>query len=813
MKFTYNWLQEYAPLDGVSPARLADQLTMLGLEVDSVAPLFSELADLKTGKVLASGPHPNADKLSLCRVAVGEQELQIVCGAPNVRAGLTVVVALPGTTLPGDVKIKKSKVRGIESQGMICSERELGLGDDHSGIMELADDIPSGASFLKHSGLQDTLIEVDLTPNRPDCASVIGIAREAAGINRRQLQVPYRDSRLEGTSSSFSVTVEAPELCPRYAGRLITGVTIGPSPWWLKRRLLAIGQRPVNNVVDVTNLVMLEYGQPLHAFDFNKLAGRQIVVRTPRNAETSFTALDHVKRDLTPDMLLICDGESPVGIAGIMGGLDSEVSESTTDVLLESAYFNPVSIRKTARRLGLATDASYRFERGVDPDGTIAAMERAVSLICQVAGGTAEPGGIDVDNREPGPGPLTLRVSRTAELLGIELDARQIVELLTSIEIGCTIIDDDTISVTPPSFRVDLEREADLVEEVARLTGYDEIPVTLPSVDLSYPEQDHERLERFRASTVMNEAGFYEAINYSFVSSSYDDKLRLAPDDSRRHHVTILNPLTEDQDVMRTSLLPGLLENIKRNLRFEQTAARLFEIGKLYVPAPGNPLPHEPTQIAGLLVGNRHGGQTPLYFPSQDVDIYDAKGGVEALLAGLRLPLDGENAIELVPEDSESVEPFAEPAYALVVRHGDRRLGTVGRIRADVLRDIGIKREVYYFDLDFSALCTIEPQTRSFRALPIYPSVKRDIALVVPITTPAGELVKTVLSSREKLVEQCDVFDVYQGSKIGDGRKSVALTITYRSDTKTLTEKQVEKAHARLVQSLTDTFGGSLREE
>ncbi|MBE0585920.1 MAG: phenylalanine--tRNA ligase subunit beta, partial [Desulfofustis sp.] len=312
MKFTYNWLQEYASLDGISPARLADQLTMLGLEVDSVEPLFAELAELKIGKVITAELHPNADKLSLCRVAVGEQELQIVCGAPNVRAGLTVVVALPGTTLPGDVKIKKSKVRGIESQGMICSERELGLGDDHSGIMELADDIPSGASFLEHSGLQDTLIEVDLTPNRPDCASVIGIAREAAGINRRKLQVPYRGSRLSGASASFTVTVEAPDLCPRYAGRLITGVTVGPSPGWLKRRLLAVGLRPVNNVVDVTNLVMLEYGQPLHAFDFNKLADRRIVVRRPRPTETSFTTLDHVKRDVDPDMLLICDGTSPV---------------------------------------------------------------------------------------------------------------------------------------------------------------------------------------------------------------------------------------------------------------------------------------------------------------------------------------------------------------------------------------------------------------------------------------------------------------------------------------------------------------------
>ena len=812
MKFTYNWLQEYVTLDGVSPAQLADQLTMLGLEVDSVTELFTDLSELRTGLVRSAEPHPDADKLTLCRVAVGDQELQIVCGAPNVRAGLNVVVALPGTTLPGDVKIKKAKVRGIESQGMICSERELGLGDNHDGIMELPEGIEHGRSFLASAGLQDTLIEVDLTPNRPDCASVIGIAREAAGINRRRLQVPYRNARLSTTSSSFSVTVEAPELCPRYAARLITGVTIGPSPWWLRRRLLTLGLRPVNNVVDITNLVMLEYGQPLHAFDFSLLADRRIVVRTPRPSERTFTTLDHVERPLDPEMLLICDGKAPVAIAGIMGGLDSEVSEATVDVLLESACFNPVSTRKTARRLGLATDASYRFERGVDPDGTIAAMERAVALICELAGGAAEPGGIDIDNRQPAPAPLTLRVSRTVSLLGVELTAEQIAELLESIELGCRVIDIDTLSVTVPSFRVDIEREADLIEEVARLVGYDNIPVTLPDVDLSYPEQDRERTERNRAAAILLSAGFSEAINYSFTAAGFDNRLQLAGDDVRRNHVRILNPLTEEQDVMRTSLLPGLLENVRRNLRFEQTSAKLFEIGKIYLPQPGELLAAEPTRIAGVLTGNRHGNQAPLHFKQTEVDIFDAKGAVETLVAELRLPT-GTDGIILQPAGSEALESFSEPAFTIAVLLAGRVIGSIGRIKTPILKEIGIKRDVYYFDLDFSALCAVAPVTRSFSALPVYPSVKRDIALVVPVDTPAGNLVDAVSTHREKLIELCDVFDVYQGEKIKPGYKSVALSITYRSDSKTLTEKQVEKAHSRLVQVLTDTFGGSLREE
>lgn len=426
MKFTLNWLQQYVKVDDIAVEKLAEDLTMLGLEVDAVTPLYTGLSDLKTAKVISAEPHPNADKLTLCQVAVGDDTLQIVCGAANVRSELCVVIALPGTKLPGNFKIKKSKVRGVESQGMLCSERELGLGEDHDGIIELPDNTPHGQSFLEYSGLRDTQIEVDLTPNRPDCASVIGIAREVAGKYRRDLDVPYKNNTLKTDSKSFSVEIEAAHLCPRYAARLIKNVTIKASPWWLRKRLLSIGLRPINNIVDITNLVMLEYGQPLHAFDFNTLGEGTIVVRTPRKDEKAFTTLDNVARPLNENMLMICDGIKPIAIAGVMGGLDSEVTAETTDVLLESACFNAISIRKTARELNLSTDASYRFERGVDPDGTIDAMQRAVELMCEVAGGTAEPGGLD---NYPGRQPLTtltLRVSRTSDLLGLVLTGEQI---------------------------------------------------------------------------------------------------------------------------------------------------------------------------------------------------------------------------------------------------------------------------------------------------------------------------------------------------------------------------------------------------
>ena len=808
MKFTLNWLQEYVKLDNPAPEELADKLTMLGLEVDAVEPLFEDLASLQTAQVISAESHPNADKLTLCKVLVGDQELQIVCGAPNVRKDLCVVIALPGTTLPGNFKIKKSKVRGVESQGMLCSEQELGLSEDHTGIMELPAGTPHGQSFLEISQLKDTLVEVDLTPNRPDCASVIGIAREVAGLTKKQLTIPFKGTTLQQDTESFSVEVESPDLCPRYAARLIKGITIGKSPWWIRKRLLSVGLRPINNVVDITNLVMMEYGQPLHAFDYDCISDKKIIVRTPRDHEKQFTTLDNVVRTIDPDTLMICDGNGPVAVAGVMGGLDSEVTEKTTNVLLESACFNSVSIRRTARKLNLPSEASYRFERGVDPGGTIDAMERAVSLMCEVAGGTAEPGGIDVCDGLTTPVTLSLRISKTSDLLGISLTTEQVKDLLVSIEIPCDTVGDDTLNVFIPSFRIDLEREVDLVEEVARLIGYNEIPISLPAVDLSFPEQDSERIKRNRVNEFMTTIGFSEAINYSFYSSGYTALMGIADDDKRSTHVKILNPLSEDQDVMRTNLLPGLFENVRRNVNFQQASCKLFEIGKVFFPLSGESLPDEPTRIAGVLSGQREGSQIPFHSKDDQVDIYDAKGAVEALLEEMRLA----NGLQLLPVSNGFVEPFAEKDYALNLVNNGATIGSIGKIKQQVLRNFGIKKDVYYFDLDFAALCDLVPEPKAFAPLPVFPSVKRDIALVVPGATPSRDLVDAVLKSREKLVEHCDVFDVYQGDKIESGFKSVALSITYRSQTKTLTEKNVEKAHNKLVKLLTSNFSGSFRE-
>jgi phenylalanyl-tRNA synthetase beta chain len=695
---------------------------------------------------------------------------------------------------------------------MICSERELGLSNEHDGIMELPEGIEHGQPFIEAMGLKDIFLEVDLTPNRPDCASVIGIAREIAGVVRKPLTLPVQTATSRNTSNDFSVEIEASELCPRYAGSLIKNVKIGPSPWWLRKCLLSVGLRPINNIVDVTNFVMLEYGQPLHAFDFDTLAGGKIVVRTPRPDEMTFATLDDAARLLDAEMLMICDGEKPIAVAGVMGGLNSEVTGTTTNILLESACFNSVSIRKTARKLNMATDASYRFERGVDPDGTINALNRAVQLMCELAGGQVTDDGIDCYPGKTERSAIKVSVSRTSALLGVDFTAKEISDLLGSIEINSRIENNELLTVIPPSFRIDIEREADLVEEVARLYGYNNIPATLPEVTLSYPEQDSNRLRRLAIAERLTSVGYTEAINYSFISEKNAEMMNIPADDERFEAVRLLNPLSEEQSVMRTMLLPGLLENVRKNINHQKTAIKMFEIGKVFTPIGNNVQPREKTMLSGVLSGNRHGESSPLYYKPELVDIFDAKGGVEFIVREMELGCAGEEeAVRFVLPEKGDGEPFAENGYSLDILSGSLKIGSLGKIKAEVLRRFSIKHDVYYFDLLYDTICEQNTISKQFSSLPVYPSVKRDIALVVAENVSAGELLAKVRNCREKLIESCEIFDVFQGAKIPEGYKSVALTITYRSQTKTLTEKNVEKSHSKIVRLLTDEFGGSFR--
>ena len=805
MKFTINWLKNYLDFD-LSAQELADRLTMLGLEVDSVASLYPDLTGVRVARIVAVQPHPNADRLQLCDVDDGEGMRRVVCGAPNARAGLVTALATPGTVMPGGMVIAAAKIRGEASAGMLCSATELGIGGAKSGIMELAADLSPGQPLSEALGLNDTLVEVDLTPNRPDCASVVGLAREVGGVTGARIKHPAADQELQLTGGDlpFSVEVRDREACPRYAARLIRGVKIAPSPWWLQRVLLAVGLRPINNVVDVTNFVMLEYGQPLHAFDFAKLAGGRIVVRRANAGETLQT-LDGTERKLDPEMLLICDDERAVAVAGVMGGGNSEVTDVTTDILLESAYFNPVSVRRTAKRLNLATDSSYRFERGVDPEGTVRALHRAVALIVELTGGVVVPGGVDSCEGLPIRLPIRLRAQRCADLLGIVISAEQIAARLAGIEIPSRPLDAETLEVMVPGFRVDLEREIDLIEEVARVVGYNELPTTLPTVPLNFADSDPDRLLRAQVAGVMTAQGFFEAINYSFVTEKHFDQLGLAADDPLRATVRLRNPLSDEQSVMRTMLLPGLLENVRRNINHQVSDLRLFEIGKVFHPGPGE-LPREEVWLAAALTGRRYPTAPVFHFGQGAVDFSDLKAVVEQLLAEMRY--DG---VKLLAEICPPRYVDASAALAVVAENGTA-LGRLGRAQGECLRAFGIKNEVFFLELNLTALAQLAVQPKSFRSLARFPSVSWDLAVVVPEGVASGEIIAAISDAGESLIERVELFDVYQGDNIAAGFKSVAISITYRDQEKTLADDVVQVVHQRIITMIAARFGGYLRE-
>jgi phenylalanyl-tRNA synthetase beta chain len=802
MKFTVNWLKRYVDFE-LPMDKLAERLTMLGLEVDAVTPLYESLAAIKVAQVVSVSPHPNADRLSLCDVRVGEAQVRLVCGAPNVRAGLVTAIALPGVTMPEGFKIKKSRIRGEVSEGMLCSERELGLNDSHTGIIELPDSCRDGEALTSALGLDDTLIEIDLTPNRPDCASVIGIAREVAGFTGARLKLPEVNDTKE-QPAPFSVEVLDAEACPRYAARLLKNVRIGPSPDWLRRLLETVGLRSVNNIVDVTNFVMLECGQPLHAFDFNKLAGGKIVVRRAKDGE-KISTLDDVERDLSPDMLVICDAEKPAAVAGVMGGKDSEVDEQTTDVLLESAYFNPVCIRRTARNLKLPSEASYRFERGIDPQGTIFALNRAMELMIKLSGAEASGGLVDCGAGVPAPAPINLRVGRTCRLLGDDFSLADISAYLNAIEVRAEKVDADTLRVTPPSFRVDLEREVDLVEEIARLRGYNEIPTSLPTVPMTFSGQDEGRILRQQLLAIMAARGYSEAINYSFTDGRYFDKLNLAADDPLRRHVAILNPLTEEQGIMRTTLLPGLLENARHNLNRQNNDLGLFELGKVFWPQDdGRQQPRESYRLAAVFCGRRYGG-SPVHLGAEAVDLYDLKGCIEVIGRELRLE-------DMSFAAGTDCPPYAVQGQFMTVMAGDEPVGAMGRFNKPVMREFGIKQDVYFLDMDIDALAAARRRKIRFEPLSRFPSVHWDLAVIVANDIGAGEIAMAIENGGFKFLKGVDIFDVYSGQPIPAGRKSVALSITYHSDTATLSDKAVNRIHKKVIAFVLNKFSGQLRE-
>ena len=801
MKVSLSWLSQYVAID-MSVEELVDALTMVGLEVETVSDRYAYLASVVVGRIVRIDAHPHADRLKICQVDIGDRVLAVVCGAPNVQTEMQVPLALPGTVFPDGSVLEKTTIRGVPSDGMICSAVELGLGSDASGVMSLDAALKTGTKLAEALGLNDKILDIDLTPNRPDCLSIIGVAREIAAI--QQTDLTYPDFHLEDAGNQISdltsVTIEAPEHCPRYAARLVTDITVAPSPFWLQDRLMSVGLRPINNIVDITNFVMMETGQPLHAFDFDRLAENRIVVRTATQGE-KFITLDEKERDLSSETLMICDGEKPVAIGGVMGGLNSEIEDSTTRVLIESAYFNPVSIRKTAKKLGLNTEATHRFERGVDPEGTLKALNRAARLMADLGGRIVE-GLID---QYPAPATsktVELHVSDTNRLLGTDLNRDQIRNILESIEFTVDPDGPETLVVRPPSFRVDITRPVDLMEEVARLSGYNNIPTTFPVMPAETREASKLMTSRSEVKRLMAGFGFAETINYSFVHRQSCDRLRLEPGDPRRKTIAILNPLSEDQAVMRTSLVPGLLETMGRNISRQEKNLRLFEVGKIYRTDGRQTPAREIEMIAALWTGSRF--DAAWHVKETACDFFDLKGVAEGLLRGL-----GVTDWTFTAMSVESCR-YTKPGHTARIIAGDTLIGLAGEVHPRVLDNFGLKQTAFIFELDMDRLIALIPDKKLSKPIPKFPAVFRDITLIIDRDVEAASVLQSVESQGEELVESLQLFDVYQGDPIPAGKKSISFRITYRSSTKTLEDDVVNTLHGKITGRLIKAFDAGL---
>ena len=807
MKVSWSWLSQYVKVD-MAPSELATALTMAGLEVDAIADRFAFLETVRVGRIDAVQAHPHADRLKLCRVDIGDRILTVVCGAPNAAAGLLAPCALPGTEMPDGKILQSGVIRGVASEGMLCSRLELGLGSDGAGLMILDAGLCVGAPLNQALNLCDPVLEIELTPNRPDCLSIVGIAREAAAICGKPLVLPPVTEPAAGDAirAETSVEILAPDHCPRYAARLIVEVTVAPSPAWLQDRLRSVGLKPINNVVDLTNFVMLELGQPLHAFDFDRLGGRRIVVRTAAEGE-AFVTLDGKERRLTADTLMICDAERPVAVGGVMGGLDSEIESDTTRVLLESACFDPVSIRKTAKRLGLATDAAYRFERGVDPHGTVIALNRAAVLIAEVAGARVIAGHIDVHPRPAVVPCIDLDVAATNRRLGTDLDANRMRTYLESLGFGVTMTSAECLAVEPPPFRVDVSRPEDLTEEIARRHGYDRIATTSPLIPAEGRRPSGPFALRQRLKHLMAGLGFNEVITYSFVHRQSADRLRLAAQDPRRRQVAVLNPLSEEQAVMRTSLLPGLLEAAARNIALNNRSLNFFEVGNVFIGSTdADRLPEESTQLAALWTGQRrpdHWDQ-PRDARQAAGDFFDLKGVLEALLQ--RLGIEGTAFGTPAPDDCH----YTRPGHTAVVRVGQRPCGLLGQVHPDTAGAFDIKQPVFVFELSLERLAEAIPDGRTCRPIPRFPAIARDVTLIVPRTLESARVAGEVAALNEPLVEQIMLFDQYVGQPIPPGCKSVSFRITYRSEQGTLVDEQINPLHQQITGHLLTTFDADL---
>ncbi len=819
MRISYEWLGSMVDLPE-DPKVLYRELIRTGTEVETIEKVGADLEHVVTGQVLSKVAHPDSDHMWVCKVSVGEQNtdaegnpepLQIVCGAQNFNEGDKIVVAMVGAVLPGDLKIKKSKLRGVESCGMNCSERELGLGGDHSGIMILPADAPVGVSFTDYRGMSDTVLDCEITPNRPDCLSYVGMATEVGAVldEDTHIELPAIQKE-EGPKSAdlVDVRIADTELCCRYVARVVRGVKIGPSPEWLARRVIAAGSRPINNVVDVTNYVMYLTGQPLHAFDLGKLSERDgkrhIVVRAARDGE-QLTTLDGQERSLTSDMAVITDdGERPVGLAGVMGGLNSEIDDTTVDVLLESACFDKSHISRTSRNLNLMSEASIRFERQVDAANCEEVSDIAAALFESCCGATVCRGRVDEYPVPVVAARISLRGERVRAMCGAPITDAEIAHLLERL--GCAVVQQRGTSdfeVVAPTNRPDLTREADLIEEVLRLWGMDRVEPTLPAARNHHGGLTVDQQRTHLIGRTLRACGLSETFTYCFAEDGDLERANIS-EQGRGVPVRIMNPLLANNSEMRRSILPGLLRSVAYNLDHGVENVTLYEQGRVFFGHEGRTLPDEPRYVCGVLCGAW--GQDGWNEKHAKLDFFDAKGVVERLLSALRI-----TKVRFKPCDPQSYG-WLQPGRSAEVYAAGELLGWVGNVHPKSLANFGVSAEVVAFELSEPHLLRLAARELPYQDVPTLPAITHDLAIVVDEDVTAEMLTQRLTSAGGKLLESARLFDVYRDPvRVGVGKKSMAFELTYRAADRTLTSEEVEKAHAKLVKKVCASTGGEVR--
>ncbi|MBQ4515645.1 MAG: phenylalanine--tRNA ligase subunit beta [Clostridia bacterium] len=790
MKIPMSWLNDYTDISGITPEEYNHALTMTGSKVEGVENIGDEVQNVVTAKILSVEQHPDADKLKVCQVDTGSETIQIITGADNVKPGQIVPVALDGAILPGGMKIKKGKLRGLPSNGMMCSYEEIGMTkedfpDAEYGILILDENLPLGKDIREVFGLDENIVEFEITSNRPDCLSVIGLARETAVTFDRPFNVKVPEVKgVDGDINDYiKIDVKDTEICKRYSAKVIKNVKIGPSPKWMVDRLKACGIRSINNIVDITNYVLLEYGQPMHAFDLSFLEGAQINVRRAEDGEEMVT-LDGEQRKLDSSMLVICDAKKPVAVAGVMGGENSEVKDDTKTILFESANFFGTSVRRTAQKLGLRTESSARYEKGLDPNNTEPALLRACELVEMLGCGEVVGGWIDINNAENKENRIPFDSDKINSFLGCDVSRDDMIKSLTAL--GFTFDGDDVIS---PSFRADVEGFADVAEEVVRIFGYDKIPSTLMRSETVAAVKTRSQKAEDKIKNILTACGMYEIITYSFTNPNLFDKLCVPADSILRNVVKISNPLGEENSIMRTTGLSSMMETLARNANFKASDAKLFELAKIYLPVDGELLPNEEQEIVLGMFGG--------------CDFYDLKGIVEALLDGMNV-----SKCRFVPLTDD---PTFHPGRAAALMIGNKQAGVLGQIHPQVCDNYGMSGEVYAAQISFEAILEAAADEKQYKPLPKYPAVVRDLAILADENVLAADVEEIIKKKSKNLFAGLVLFDVYQGKQVPEGKKSMAYSLTLQSDEKTLTDEDTSKTVQEILDALKDKLGAELR--